>query len=62
MLGEPSHSKPTANPHQRTVTMETFFSRLPKTVIRKGRVIDIHGGLTETLQVSAKIICICYYF
>lgn len=42
--------------------METFFSHLPKSVIRKGRVIDIHGELTETLQVSIKINCICYYF
>ena len=40
---------PSDRPH---LTLESFLSRLPKTVVREGRVIDIHSGLTETLRVQ----------
>ncbi|XP_003384072.1 PREDICTED: UBX domain-containing protein 11-like isoform X2 [Amphimedon queenslandica] len=36
-----------------TVSMENFLRKIPKNVIRGGRVIDVHAGLTETLQGSS---------
>ena len=42
----------TANPHSPQVSLDKFLSQLPNHVIKSGRVINIHDGITETLQVS----------
>lgn len=49
---ETAHSHNSSSSSKRTVSVENFLKRIPKNVIRGGRVIDIHAGLTETLQVQ----------
>ena len=38
--------------HKHSVTVDQFLSRIPKHVIRGVHVIDVHTGITETLQVN----------
>jgi len=34
-----------------TVSVDTFLSRLPQSVVRKGKIIDVRNGIQSVLQV-----------